>query len=292
MILIGSVAVLTLVIMLGALGWMHRGFRAPRVKELQTPIHWAPNFQAVWIPTVDDKHIYAWFLPHPQANQTIVVVHGWGANMEMMLPFAQVFHQAGLNVLLFDARNHGQSELDGHSSMPKFAQDTQSALDWLYQHHPHSAERVGLLGHSVGASAAILTASRRHDMDALISISAFAHPEWLMTRFLQSKYISLPLVRLINRYIEWVIAHRFSDIASIYALSKVRCPTLLIHGGQDEVVPISDARVMYQRNAASHIQLWEIEQVGHADAHYIEQHAGGLLDFLRKAGFEVQTPVK
>ena len=49
---------------------------------------------------------------------------------------------------------------------------------------------------------------------------------------------------------------------------------------------------MYQRNAASHIQLWEIEQVGHADAHYIEQHAGGLLDFLRKAGFEVQTPVK
>ena len=37
----------------------------------------------------------------------------------------------GWSVLLPDARGHGLSEADTHSSLPRFAEDLDSALDWV-----------------------------------------------------------------------------------------------------------------------------------------------------------------
>ncbi len=48
-----------------------------------------------------------------------------------MLPFASVLHRAGYALLLFDARNHGKSDPDDFSSMPKFSEDLGHAIDWL-----------------------------------------------------------------------------------------------------------------------------------------------------------------
>jgi dipeptidyl aminopeptidase/acylaminoacyl peptidase len=70
-----------------------------------------------------------------------------------MLPFAALLHRAGLAVLLLDARNHGDSDDDSFSSIPRFAEDLEQGLGWLARQPRIDPQRLFLLGHSVGAAA-------------------------------------------------------------------------------------------------------------------------------------------
>ena len=91
---------------------VHLGFRARRIRETGTPAGYGFAFEAVRIPTVWGRHLFGWLLPAPDAARTVVMLHGWGSNAEQMLPIAAPLRRAGLNVLLLDARNHGQSDSD------------------------------------------------------------------------------------------------------------------------------------------------------------------------------------
>lgn len=264
---------------------VHLGFRAPRSREKGTPCDLGLAYQAVAIPTLSGKRLFGWWLPLPDTTATIVIIHGWGGNAELMLPMALPFHRAGINVLLIDARNHGNSDGDSFSSLPRFAEDLGKAVQWLKRTHPEQSRRVALLGHSVGAGAALLEASRHHDIDAVISVSAFAHPAWMMRRFLTRWWMPAPLISAIMRYVEWVIGHRYEEIAPLHTICRIRCPVLLVHGRQDGTVPVEDACSIARGCNRPNISLLEIEEADHDSVDKIENHGPQLVAFLRQHGF-------
>lgn len=273
---------ITLAIVLLLVG-LHLGFRAPRVIEQGAPPGFAHAVSETGITTVRGKRLFAWFIPSAAAQTTVVVQHGWGGNIAMMLPLAKPFSCAGFNVLLADARNHGRSDSDGHSSLPKFAEDVSACVDWLKAAHPARAGRIVLVGHSVGAAAALLAASRRADVSAVISISAFAHPSWMMRRALRRWPLPDLVVRLVLRYVEWVIGHRFDTIAPLSTAGRLRCPLLLVHGAADTTVPVSDAHAIAQAHR-TRLQLLEVADAAHDSVERIEAHAPALLAFLAQHG--------
>ncbi len=212
----------------------------------------ARGLQAVWIPTVRGRRLHAWWWPQTQVGQgaCVVLMHGWGGNASNLMSAAQHLHAQGWHVLLPDARSHGLSDGDDYSSLPRFAEDIDAALAWLATQVSTDsgtpAARL-LMGHSLGAAACILSASRRRDVIAVVSISAFAHPEQVMRRWLSRYHLPYrPLGWSVNRYIEHVIGHRFNDIAPIRRLQYVHCPVLLVHGTSDEVVPMQCAQQLLQ----------------------------------------------
>lgn len=265
--------------------FIHIGFRAPRRLETGTPDNIGLPFEQVWIPSVAGKRLFGWLLPADNAAETVVILHGWGGNAELMLPLARPIHAQGLNVLLFDARNHGNSDAHGFSSLPRFAEDLHHAIEWLRHEYPDACRRIALLGHSVGAGAVLLTASHRKDIDAVITIAAFGHPEWVMRRYLQR----LPdlLVRLINRYVQWVIGYRFAAIAPVNTVCAIHCPVLLVHGLADELVPVSDARAIASACPRNNLALLEIPDAGHTSVDKVKQHENHLLEFLNQSGFRL-----
>lgn len=285
--LTGSTLVLAIIIGLFLL-LIHLGFRAPRRPETGTPAEMGLPFKQMRMPTVAGKHLFGWFLPAADAAQTVIILHGWGGNAELMLPLAAPLHQRGLNVLLFDARNHGCSDAHSFSSMPRFAEDLDHAIDWLKSRYPAAIEKLALLGHSVGAGAVLLSASRRDDIAAVITIAAFAHPEWVMRRHLQRFKLPVALIRLVNHYVQWVIGHAFTAIAPINSVCKVNCPVLLVHGVADELVPITDARAIVASCPRDRLSLLEIAGAGHTSVEKVEEHADNLLDFLQQAGFTLR----
>ncbi|HSN80343.1 MAG TPA: alpha/beta fold hydrolase, partial [Rhodoferax sp.] len=163
-----------------------KGLRAPRLAALDSPVALGLAAQPVHIPGPNGKTLFAWFVTPPGAAKVpaIVVMHGWGANASMMLPSAVPLHGAGLAVLLLDARCHGASGDEDFTSLPRFAQDIEAGLDWLARQSRVDAKCLAVIGHSVGAGAALLSATRRNDIRAVISISAFAHPHEVMRRLL------------------------------------------------------------------------------------------------------------
>lgn len=223
---------------------IRRSLAAPRVRETQTPAALGLPFETAHIATANGKHLHAWLvLPAAAAGPApaVVVLHGWGGNAQHMLPVAAPLRQAGFAVLLIDARCHGLSDEDSFASLPRFAEDACHACDWLAARSEVDARRIGLLGHSVGAGAALLAGAWRGDVCAVVSVAAFAHPAEMMRRWLSGKGVPQFMVAWLLGYVERAIGHRFDDIAPLASIRRLRCPVLIVHGEQDRVVPVADA---------------------------------------------------
>lgn len=270
-------------------GVLHRRIRgslaAPRIPHDRSPDALGLRFESVRIATANGRRLHAWQIgpatggdaPAPAA----IVMHGWGGNAAMMLPLARPLHEAGFVTLFLDARCHGASDGDSFASLPRFAEDMEHAVDWLAARPGIDAARIALIGHSVGAGAALFAASRRPDIAAVVSVAAFAHPAEMMRRWLATKRIpEWPVGRYILRYVEKTIGHRFADIAPVNTIARVRCPVLLVHGSDDDVVPLADARRIFAARAHAEVELWVVSGE-HDSFAELGQHMEQLVHFLR-----------
>lgn len=273
-----SILIVTIIALIPAS--VHLGFRAPRIRETGSPADYGLAFEALRIPTVRGRHLFGWLLAAPDATCTIVVLHGWGSNAEKMLPLAVPLRRAGFNLLLCDARSHGRSDGDSFSSLPRFAEDLGMTIAWLKCRHPHLADRIAVLGHSVGAGAALFEASRNADIAAVISIAAFADPAQMTAGYLRALHFPHQVIHLLSRYVEWIIGYRFAAIAPMNTVRGLTCPILLIHGTADQTVAVEDAYMILTNCGSTYTRLLEIGGAGHDSVEQIERHVGDLLGFL------------
>ena len=275
---------------------IHIGFRAPRLIEQGSPADFGISYQDINIPTRRGKRLFAWWLPATTPDKvmvpTIILMHGWGSNAELMLPLAVPLYRAGMNVLLLDARNHGRSDDDNFSSMPRFAEDVSEAINWIKCQGNIQNDQLVLLGHSVGAAAVLLEASKRDDVAAVISLATFAHPEWMMRRYLGRFPLPKLFVKGVLHYVERVIGHRYEAIAPMHTTCLVKCPVLLVHGRADESIPMSDALAIRDQCNKNSIELLLIEDADHESIDKIEEHAKELIAFLMRVGVMKTTQKK
>lgn len=285
-----SVALILIIIIGLFIIVLHLGFRAPRTRETKTPLDIGIQFEEVSIPVTNSKKIFGWLLANSDSTETLIILHGWGGNCEVMLPIADPFYKKGMNVLLIDSRGHGKSDSDTFSSLPRFAEDLGYSINWLKKEHPNSSQKIALLGHSVGAGAALFEASKRNDINAVISVSAFAHPQWMMTRFLKGLRLPSLLVKVILKYIEWIIGHSYTSFAPLKTVCSIDAPILIVHGKDDTTIPISDAHAIMSHCPKSHLELFEVDDADHESVDKFEEHSGRLIRFLEKAGFSLASP--
>ena len=265
-----------------------RGLRAPRIAHTQSPIDQgmpSDAVQAVRLAGPGGKQLFGWLISpsgaRARAAPAVLVMHGWGANASLMGSVVPPLHTAGCAVLLLDARCHGQSDGEAFTSMPRFAEDIAAGLAWLRTQPGIAADRIALLGHSVGAAAALLHASRHHDVCAVVSLSAFAHPREVMRSFMAEKHVPYPVLGwYLMRHVQRVIGTCFDDIAPIHTIGGVHCPILLVHGSRDEIVPTHDAQRLLA--ASGHAQLLLVD-ADHDLRTALEAHGQTLVDFLHAA---------
>ncbi len=260
---------------------IRRGLTAERVVETADPgeLPW----QAVRIPTLRGRQLFGWFIPSASQAPALVIMHGWGGNAQMMLPLAAPLHAVGYTLLLLDARCHGRSDADSFASLPRFAEDIEAGLDWLVTQAGVDPGALGVIGHSVGAGAALFVASRQRRIRAVVSLAAFAHPARMMRRWLAAKRIPYwPLGAYILAYVQKVIGYRFDAIAPCQTIARVACPVLLVHGLADDTVPADEAREIHAARASDAVELLLIPG-SHDDYGDIDLHIDGLRHFLQRA---------
>jgi uncharacterized protein len=268
-----------------------RGLRAPRVPHdgsmalLGLP---QQGLQKLQLQGPGGTCLVAWLaLPAhaPAAGApAVLVMHGWGANASMMGPVVAPLLDAGMAVLLLDARCHGESDDEAFTSMPRFAEDIAAGLRWLRCRSGIDGGRIALLGHSVGAGAALLYAAHAHaeqPVRAIVSLSAFAHPQEVMRRWLAAHRLPYPVIGwYVLRHVQHVIGASFDDIAPLHTIAAVACPVLLVHGRADSTVPFSDA--LRLQAAAQRAELLAVAG-DHDLREEMAPQSAAIVDFLQRA---------
>jgi len=116
-------------------------------------------------------------LPTPNSRlPTVLVVHGFSGNRQLMYGFGYTLARNGYAAALIDFAGHGSSldrMPDGFSDAQydKLAANMGTALAWLREQPFVDADRLAILGHSMGASAVARYGSTHPEVPATIALS-------------------------------------------------------------------------------------------------------------------------
>jgi dipeptidyl aminopeptidase/acylaminoacyl peptidase len=120
----------------------------------------------------------AWYVEVDPAAPAVILTHGLNsckADHTILIP-AGMLHRAGFNVLMFDMRDHGFSDIeDGRTAIGNEEYlDLLGVWDWLRETKGIAAERIGLYGTSLGAATTLAAFAEEPQTAAAFVDSPFA----------------------------------------------------------------------------------------------------------------------
>ena len=198
----------------------------PEKQLAGTPHDIGLAYEAITLRTEDQVEIFAWYVPVAGSRGTILFCHGNAGNISHRLAYLEIFHRLGLSTFIFDYRGFGLSE--GYPAEQGTYLDSEAAWGFLVGRKGISPGSIVLYGESLGGPVAARLAAR-HSPGALILASTFTSlPD------LGAALYPLFPVRLLSRF----------NYDTLEFLRQVRCPTLIIHSPDDEIVPFRQAKAL------------------------------------------------
>jgi fermentation-respiration switch protein FrsA (DUF1100 family) len=210
---------------------------------------------------VDGLTLRGWYLPSKN-GATILVGHGIGATRS--LGPAEVLARHGYGVLAFDWRAHGESEGDLCTFGYNEVRDVEGALAWLQAQPGVDPNRVGMLGESMGAVAAIRAAAQLSQIKAVVAVSPFADLEEAIRNVWRGTGLpSFPFVPLQIALGELQTGLDLADLEPLKDVADISPrPILILAGGRDPIAG-PDAGVRLYAAAGEPKELWFEPQAGH-----------------------------
>ncbi len=221
------------------------GVRVPRPENRRTPADIGVTYERHVLRGGRGVALEAWLVPRPDAHGAVVLFHGHAASKDSQLREAKAFHGMGLNALLVDFYGSGGSGGNGTSIGYYEALDVTQAFAYA-QRLPRPGP-VLLYGTSMGA-AAVLKAVADDDLRPAALILECPFDSLLGTvrhRFTSRGVPSFPLADLLVFWggaQEGFNGFRYRPVDSA---ARVRVPTLLMNGDQDEWVRVDEARAIF-----------------------------------------------
>jgi fermentation-respiration switch protein FrsA (DUF1100 family) len=227
-----------------------------------TPANIGLAFEEVRATTADGIGLHGWFVPADGARNTVLFCHGNAGNISHRLDSIRVFHDLGLNVLIFDYRGYGLS--DGKPSEAGTYLDAEAMWSHLTGERGIPPDEVILFGRSLGGAVAAELAAKTTPAAVIIESAFTSAPD------LASRHFWYLPVRWLSR-----IQYPAGD-----HLSQVQVPTLVIHSPDDEIIPFEHGRALYDRVAGPK-EFLEIRG-GHNDGFFVSgpTYADGLRRFI------------
>ena len=218
-----------------------------------------------------EPKLAAWFVPaetaahgrkKPSASNrrpAIVIVHGWESNRGRSFAHVRYLHAAGFHCLALDVRGHGDNPPETvPMSVPEFAADILSAVDWLMERPEVSA--IGLLGHSMGGAGVIVAASRESRIGAVVAMSspasmvAMTRKAFALGGHRIPGLLAWPLAWYCTRQLLSPRHHKPAEADVAAAAARYRGPLLLMHGALDRGVPVEHLEMIARAATAAREQ--------------------------------------
>lgn len=202
-------------------------------------------------------------------NKTpIVYLHGWGQNIEMMEPIANPFQKTN-RLIIIDLPGFGASvEPDYAWTLEDYADMIHSLLESLNIKNPN------LIGHSFGGKISIIYASKYKVNRLMLLASPFKVKvkklSWKVRVLKKLKNVPFlgPIADKIKSHMgstdyrnakplmrDILVKHVNTDLTE--TAKKIKCPTFIIWGTNDDAVPVEDAHELASLINDSGLTIYE-----------------------------------
>jgi fermentation-respiration switch protein FrsA (DUF1100 family) len=220
----------------------------------------------VWFQSSDGTKLFGWYVEQAATSAVVLWCHGNAGNIINRLENLRELYRLGLSVFLFDYRGYGRSH--GSPSEEGLYEDAFGAYDYLTRTRMIRPERIVLFGRSLGAAVAAEVASHK-PAAGLILESPFPSIE-AVAKF---HYGGVP--------VHWLISAEFRLIDRLPQLSL---PKLIVHGDQDEIIPIELGRQVFEA-AKPPKSFYVIKGADHNNTYYVggEPYFHRFVEFVQSA---------
>jgi pimeloyl-ACP methyl ester carboxylesterase len=209
--------------------------------------------------------LVAWYFDNPrEAGCATVMLHGFGGSRAEILAATPIFWQRGCDLLLYDARGHGDSDRALLSFGANEREDLLRAVEWLSARTVLPRSKVGLIGWSYGAATAIQGASEAGgDVAFVIADSSFSSLGDIARVQAEEQYGSWAKIFVPGALFVSSVRGGFDarDPAPVAVIEDVRSPVLLVHSRQDGFTPVEHSERIYAESDKSRTRLvipeWE-----------------------------------
>lgn len=202
-----------------------------------------PEPEDLGLPTPEDVTIAAagetlagWYFENDlNGDCGMLLLHGRSSTRYGALRFAPLFWDRGCDLLLFDARYHGDSTGEFGTYGFHESDDTLAALDWFTNRTGLSRSQVGLMGTSYGAATALLTAAKAPDIAFVAADSPYRDLETIIVEQGVQQYGQF--VKLFVPGAFWIAGLRADfdpyAVSPMAAAAQIEAPVFLLHSQQD-----------------------------------------------------------
>ena len=234
-------------------------------------------------PTKGDKRVEI-FWTKPEGNgpwPAVFLIHGHqetfrsGGEMYVENGYLENLAKRGYVAASVSQPGYGQSDGPADFCGPFTQEAVLGAIEFLRRKPFVNPNKVALFGYSRGAIASSMVATRDPRLSAVILGSgAYDFRTWYPTP-----------ISGINRYIEQeagTTPDAFRDRSAIDHVDKIRASVLVLHGEEDDRVPLTQAQEFVKKLKAAHVRCHfrTVSKVGHGIPRKIVYQE--LLRFLEK----------
>ncbi|MGB3532799.1 MAG: alpha/beta hydrolase [Microcoleaceae cyanobacterium] len=232
-------------------------FFADKMIFLPSPSSYAESEDILKIPTVNNNKIAALYLPNAEANYTILYAHGNAEDIGQIKFHLQQLYQNGFSVLAYDYPGYGIST--GKPTEKNVYLAIDAAYNYLIQTLNIPADKIIVYGRSVGGGSALELAVN-NPVAGVILESTFTTPFRVVIPF--------PIFP-------------FEKFDNVKKIQNINSPVLIMHGKQDNIIPIEHSQKLYELASVPKLSLW-VEEAGHNDFFYVadEQYWEQLKAFI------------
>ena len=253
-------------------------FSSTDFSEDEDRLWWrAQTFEPLTIQSADGLVLKGYYLPAPTASsRTVILFHGYRSTAKMMAGFARFYHaELGCNILVPDARGHGESQ---GSVIGMGWADRPDVLGWVREAEKQAGAdaQIVLAGISMGGAAVMMAAGEALPGSVRCVIEDCGYDSVYNEFKYQLKRMyglpAFPLLPAASLICKIRAGFFFGEASCILQLKKAQVPVLFIHGAEDDFVPPDMMRSCYEA-CVSPKQFWLVPNAGHGLAFQTDPEA-------------------
>jgi len=206
--------------------------------------------------------ISGWLALRAPHAPVIILTHGTPGNRVDMIPRASFLFDHGYNVLLFDFQSYGESQGAFSTLGMVESEDILASITYLRSLPDTDDSKIGVLGLSMGATAAVLAASQTSEILALVAESCPVDATRVPSDVPDDQ------VRVADKeLVEDVYGVDITQARPIDVVNRLagRTATFFINGDNDGETPLAGMYQLYN-TAGEPKQYWVVPGAGHAQS--------------------------